>query len=215
VRIFRSIIINYLNLAFEGEDVAITYIYCNYKERNQTTTDLVTSLLKQLTQRQPTLSDDIIAVYRRHLKAQTRPSLVGYSRLLRSEVRRSRKVFVLVDALDECSESDGIRGILPEVRKLLPDIHLLVTSRHIANIEPEFEKEPRLEIRAIDEDVRSYLIARIEEEPRLSQYTKVDPALRNDILDNIVQKAGGMYDLRTLPIMSSNIKYNTDSNEHL
>ena len=191
-RDFSSIIINYLEQTFK-ENAAIAYIYCNYKEQNQTVINLIASLLQQLVQGQSVVSDDIIAAYKRHSHKQTRPSLAEYSELLQSEVRRFSKVFIVIDALDECSEGGGIRGFLPEIRKLPSNMHLLVTSRYITDIEDEFEKVARLEIRASNEDVKSYVEARIEEQPQLVCHVRADPTLRSAIVDTIVQKAGGMY----------------------
>ena len=179
-------------------NAAVAYIYCNYKEQNQTAINLVASLLQQLIQKQPKISEKIIAIYKRHSCKQTRPSLTEYLKLLQSEVYRFLKVFIVVDALDECLEREGVRGFIPEVRKLPPHVNLLVTSRHIPAIEHEFEKAARLEIYASDDDVRSYAETRIEEQPQLIRHIKVDPTLRSLILDTIVKKASGMYVPTTL-----------------
>jgi len=186
-----------LALTLKQENVAIAYIYCSYKEPNQTAINLIGSLLRQLIHAQSTIPDDIVRLYRYHLHQQTRPRLAEYSKLLQSEVRRFSKAFIIIDALDECSESDGIRGLLPEVQKLLPDIYLLVTSRHIGNIERGFEGVNRLEIRASDADVKDYLNARIEQDPQLARHIKADPTLRYTILNTIIQKTNGMYVLPT------------------
>jgi hypothetical protein len=163
------------------------------KGQIQTAVNLVGSLLRQLIQARSTIPDDIIALYRHHIDKQTRPMLTEYSKLLQPEVRRLSKVFIVVGALDECSESNGIRGLLPEVKKLLPDIHLLVTSRYIGNIEREFDSVNRLEIRASNADVKNYLNAQIEGHPQLARHMKADPTLRNTILDTVIQKTSGMY----------------------
>ena len=97
---FSSIIINYLEQTFKG-NAAVAYIYCNYKEQNQTAINLVASLLQQLVQGQSVISNDIIAIYRRHSRKQTRPSFAEYSELLESEAHRFSKVFIVIDALDE------------------------------------------------------------------------------------------------------------------
>ena len=88
---------------------------------------------------------------------------------------------------------EGIRGFLPEVRKLPTNTHLLVTSRYSRDIEHEFENAACLKIYASDEDVKSYVKARIEEQPQLVRHIRADPTLRSTILDTIVQTASGMY----------------------
>jgi hypothetical protein len=133
-----------------------------------------------------------MSLYHHHVKKRTRPTLSEWSKLLQSEVRRLSKVFIIIDALDECPESNGTRdSFLIEIRKLQPSIHLLVTSRHIPTIS-DFENAARVDVRASDKDVRRYLKDRIERERRLVRHVKADPTLQETIINTIVEKAKGM-----------------------
>ena len=184
---------DYLKHTFQREDVGIACIYCSYKEpHEQTTTNLIASLVQQLVQRRRIVPEDVSYVYKCHIRTQTRPSLREWSDLLQSQVHSFSKVFFIIDALDECIESNGTReSLIAEIQKLQPSIHLLVTSRHIASIEREFEKAARLEILANDEDVRRYLEGRIES-GRLKLHVRADPTLRDVIISTLVEKARGM-----------------------
>ena len=53
---------------FKGNDkVAISYIYLNYKEQHeQTIANLIASILKQMVQDRPMISDSVKALYERH-----------------------------------------------------------------------------------------------------------------------------------------------------
>jgi hypothetical protein len=190
----RSTIVNYLEQHFVRDDAAVIYIYCSYKEQeDQTAVNLIASLLQQLIQRHPVIPDDILSLYRYHSKKKTRPTLGKLSKLLQLEVRHLLNAFVIVDALDECSESNRTReSFLTEIRKLQPSIHLLITSRHISTIEREFEKAARVEIRANDEDVGRYLECQIESDGRLVRLVKADPSLKATIVNTIVEDTKGM-----------------------
>jgi hypothetical protein len=122
--------VGYLERSFEGKNVAIAYIYCSYKEqRDQTVLNLIASLLKQLVQRNAVISEKIISLYENHIKKQTPLTLKECSNLIKLEAHRFSKVFMVIDALDECSKINGTRmSFLTEIRKLQPSIHLLVTS---------------------------------------------------------------------------------------
>jgi hypothetical protein len=134
-----------------------------------------------------------MSLYHCHSKKRTRPTLDELSKLLQSEVRRISKVFIVIDALDECPESNRTReSFLSEIRKLQPTIHLLITSRHILAIEREFEHAAQVEICASSEDVKKYLKYRIESEGRLVRLVKADPALQAAIVNTIVENAKGM-----------------------
>jgi hypothetical protein len=175
-------------------NVGVAYIYCDYKGQDQTALNLVASLLRQLVQRRSVIPEELMAVYEKHKSKHTHPSLAEYSSLLQLVLRGFSQVFIVIDALDEYTEDDGTRdSFLTEIRKLQPDIHLLVTSRWVPNIEHEFEESSRLEIRASDEDVKIYLEARVVKAARLQRLVKEDPKLHDEIIETIAKNSQGMY----------------------
>ena len=91
-------------------------------------------------------------------------------------------------------EIEGTRELfIAELRKLMPDISLLITSRHTMEFERIFNKCTRLEISTRDEDVRSYLETRIKDQPQLARYIEADPTLYEVVLSTIIDKTKGMY----------------------
>jgi hypothetical protein len=192
--VVRSIVINHLEQEFPPNLVAVAYIYCNYKEKeNQTAANLVASLLQQLVQSNAIIAEEITSFVRRHLQKRTRPTLAEWSKFLQFQIRRFSRVFIVIDALDEYSESGGTRDcFLNEIRRLQPSVHILITSRPISSIESELEGATHLEIRATDSDVRTYLETRIMREGRLRRLLKADLALQETIIDKIAENAKGM-----------------------
>lgn len=76
------------------------------------------------------------------------------------------RVFIIIDALDECQASDSSRArFLAEIFNLQArsGVNLFATSRFIPDIVERFKEEESLllEIRASDEDVLKYLDDRI------------------------------------------------------
>jgi hypothetical protein len=151
----------------------------------------VASLLDQIICHQENIPEDVVALHKEHTRKKTRPSLAEYSRLLQTHIGNLRRVFIIVDALDECPD-DTREVFLAEIRQLLPTACLLVTSRHIATIENEFQDAARIEVQASNGDMRSYIDARIQKEKRLKLCLHKNPDLR--IADIIVEKARGMYE---------------------
>lgn len=132
-------------------------------------------------------------LYRQHSKKQTRPTLDELSKLLQLEVFRFSKVFIVIDALDECPENRGTRdSFITEIRNLQPITHLLVTSRQISTIEREFQKAAQVEIHAKDEDIGRYIESRIQGDYQLIRYTQKDPGLQDTIRNTIIEKTKGM-----------------------
>ena len=105
----------------ENNGVATASIYCNYKEQTEhTVSNLVASLLKQMVQDSRAISDDIKSFYKRHHRRAARPTLDQLTNILISEIQSYSKVFIVVDALDECREDDATRATLLEVLRSLP-----------------------------------------------------------------------------------------------
>jgi hypothetical protein len=169
-------------------------LFCNYNERViQTAEDLLASLVHQLSLRRLFVNEELKSLYRFHIRRQTRPNLSEWSNLLQSELRLYRRVVFVIDALDECAETNGVRDdFLVALKRLQPSVHLLVTSRPLPALEMEFEKEEHIEILASDDDIRRYIDKRIDRESRLLRQIQADPPLRETIITNILSAAKGM-----------------------
>src|SRR5271170_1934572 len=135
----RSIVVNHLQTLFDS--VATTFIYCNYTERaEQTVSNLVASLLRQIVQGRRAISDDVNSFFECHRRQTSRPILDQLIDVLISEIRTRSKVFIVVDALDECREDDATRALLLEVLRSLPrQVNLMVTSRNLSSIGRDFK----------------------------------------------------------------------------
>jgi hypothetical protein len=160
--ILTSIMVEELAIRFhDDKSIGIAYLYCNFRRKDeQKIGDLLGSLLKQLAEYQPSLPGSVKTLYDCHKDKWTRLSSDEISGVLQSVAAAYSRVFIIVDALDECQISDGCRQrFLSCLFKLQEKcgINLFATSRHILGIETEFEGNTVLEIRASEEDVRRYL----------------------------------------------------------
>jgi ankyrin repeat domain-containing protein 50 len=194
-RISSSVVIDYLRKKFHGQTVGIGCIFCNHKEQqDQTASYLISSLLKQFIEEQKDFPAEVTALYKTHKKYQTRPSFSEYSTLLQSVVTVFSKVFIVIDALDECTESGNTRrSIIDATKSLLSkEAHIMVTSRKLPQIESLCKEWLQVEIRAKDQDIWLYLDAHIEDESELVDVIQDNPEIRNHIIKTIVQKSQGM-----------------------
>src|SRR3984957_2262191 len=185
----RSIVVNHLHtLSVENDSVATTFIYCNYKEQaEQTVPNLVASLLRQIVQGRRAISDDVKSFFERHRRETSRPTLDQLTNVLISEIQTHSKVFIVVDALDECREDDATRARLLKVLRSLPrQVNLMVSSRNLLSIGRDFEGAKRLHIRAKDDDMKLYIESRIALGPRHLKN------LQEAIVHKIVENAKGM-----------------------
>ncbi|KPM36223.1 hypothetical protein AK830_g10354 [Neonectria ditissima] len=189
--IITSIVIDKLTTLFEGcESVGIAYVYCDFKRHSDQTAEfLLRGLLQQLSQRQRSLPDCVEALY-----SKGTPSFHDISRALQSVCRLYAKVFVVVDAIDECQVSNGHRStLLKEIFALQAQykVNIFATSRFIPEITQIFINSQSLEIRARLEDVQKYLDGHILQLPSFVQQR---PELQAEIKSGIAKAVDGMYD---------------------
>jgi hypothetical protein len=81
------------------------------------------------------------------------------------------RTFVVIDALDECSELDSEDdqrddNFVSAVQMLESSVRLLVTSRPHNRIQQAFEAASRVDILASNSDIREYLACRMTSRPR-------------------------------------------------
>ena len=111
-------------------DTSVLCIYCNHKERGaQTIEALLSSLVRQFIDDTKPVPSWIGDYYKDHTKLKKPRTTDGLKALLTTHLATSRsKVFVLVDAFDECDPV--VQKELFNFMSSLPDsISIMVTSR--------------------------------------------------------------------------------------
>ncbi|KAK2795967.1 hypothetical protein FQN50_009649 [Emmonsiellopsis sp. PD_5] len=198
--ILTSVMIEHLQTRFlASTNIGIAYIYCNFRRKSdQKAEDLLASLLKQLAQGLPSVPDSLKTLYTKHTKAQTRPSFREISETLQSLVMAHSRVYVLVDALDECQMSDGHRTtFLAELFSCYSkcEMNIFATSRFVPEIVQQFKSGLSIEIRASNDDVLAYLEGRMGQLPSFVQRNQ---PLQEEIKKCITEAVDGMFLLAQL-----------------
>lgn len=121
-----------------------------------------------------------------------RPSTKELAQVLESVILLYSRVFLIIDALDECKVSLGTRSrVLSRIFELKSNTgaNFFITSRFNTEISSAFRSIATLEIRANDKDVRRYLSGNMAHLPR---FVRNDPKLQENIIDGILQAVQGM-----------------------
>ena len=188
-----AIAVDHLLKTAQSSSIGVAYLYCNYKaQEEQDTTNLLAAILKQLVQAQPSLMGLVEYLHLQHLKQGTRPSVDEIFKALQSVLAKFSVVHIVIDALDECRNSDGTRRLfLAKLRELQAktDLRLMITSRLIPDVVDEFKTALRLEVQASDEDVRRFVASQIDRLPKCIQR---DTALQELVQGKIIEAVNGM-----------------------
>ncbi|KAH8726741.1 hypothetical protein GQ44DRAFT_613477, partial [Phaeosphaeriaceae sp. PMI808] len=194
-----AITVDHLQKNEQTPNVGVVYIYCNYqRQADQSTSILLAAMLKQLVQDRPSIAEPVSILYDKHRPRATRPTLEEMLSTLRTVLANYSRVYVVVDALDECLQQDR-RQLLKTLRDLQSNasLCLMATARFIPDIVEEFTEMPKLEVRAGDADVKRYVVGQIGRLPRCIQR---DDNLQVLIQDKIVEAVDGMFLLARLHV---------------
>lgn len=206
--IMSSIIVeDLLEHAKKSSNHVVVYAYCSYKRQHeQTFSNLITILLRQFLLQLPAVPDDFRKLYECHTNASSRPNIDKNElrSLLYSATETCAKVFIVIDALDECA--DEVRGeLLSELFELQTkskiDVRFLATTRYMKNILDQFKDCTELEILANELDIGQSLGSQMR---RLAPCVARSAELQELIKTRIINAAKGMYVCPTDP------KYHSD-----
>jgi hypothetical protein len=185
--------------------IGVAYIYCSYNDQRAQTLDaLLSSVIQQLISSCPTPSQTSDPLLKRALAFQKdhedhSPATSDYIQLLGDVVGELERAYVLVDALDECSEVDhsGSNTRATFISVLLNlHIQLLVTSRQLESIRDLFPSTLELPIRPDRRDIQSYIKWRISDpvygSRKLLRLTQSHEGLQDQIINEIFLKYSQM-----------------------
>ncbi|RFN46936.1 ankyrin repeat protein [Fusarium flagelliforme] len=189
-------IIDHLQQRFRDDtNIAVVYIYCDFDRQNEQTADnLIATLVKQLARLRPgTLS----RLYQDHQRNQTRPSWEEMLKTLHTVAATYTKIFLVVDAVDECQDYGTRKRFLQAIFDLQAQTrtNILGTSRHDTKIQQKFQNSAVLEIHARNQDIERYIDGNMH---KLPDFVENNLGLCSKIKKEIIARVDGMFLLATL-----------------
>ncbi|KAI1105307.1 ankyrin [Jackrogersella minutella] len=181
----------------ESETSSLAFVYCDYRQRqDQKATILLGNIWAQLFRRRGPTPTEIEQLFGEMLaRLDFTPTKTQMINLIRDELTNGnlKRIYIVVDALDECSDENERNGFIDSLHSLQPVANVLVTSRttHLDN-------GGLSDVRAVrftptNEDMSAYIHARIRESKKISGYVERKPELVDDIRRIVIDRANGMF----------------------
>ncbi|KAI0105554.1 hypothetical protein GGR51DRAFT_192971 [Nemania sp. FL0031] len=183
--------VTYIEENTDRSRVAVSYVYCDYKEP-RTEIDMLSIIMRQLAEQCHPLPKEVVLFREKYLEKRTYPSNDDRISVIKAMARIFDKTFIFIDALDECLEQHR-ENFLGLAKELSGCVRFFITSRPHLDLTPTFPTLLRLDIMADESDVRAYLNHRITTHNRLSRLIKQSPKLKDEIVDTVYRKAEGSY----------------------
>lgn len=188
-----AIVVDHLQKTIQTPEIGVSYLYCSYKrQEQQSTSSLLAAILKQLVQDKFSIAEPVTKLYDKHEIGKTRPSADELFDVLKIVIKSYTKTYVVLDALDECSDQEFDRNQLLKLCFMLQqdtNLNLMATSRKISDIVDKFTGKPQLEVRADTADVKLYVKGQIA---RLPKCIQGDTDLQERIAEKIAEVVDGM-----------------------
>ena len=137
------------------------------------------------------MPDAVQMLYNHHKDKFTLPSCGELSETLLTVITRYMRVFIIVDALDECTTAGGCRAkLLSTIFNLRAkaETNLLVTARPSQEIAKSFDGALCLQIHATANDFKLYLL----EQMQLQQSDMFSSNIQGLVVSKITDAADGM-----------------------
>jgi hypothetical protein len=185
----------------------MAYFYFDFRDVNkQHWRDIVPSLLTQLSSRSGPRRDVLSRLYSDHDHGARQPNDDTLKRCLIEMLTLpdQRPTYLVIDALDDCSNVTGIptprKRVLQLVKELVelytPNVHICVTSRQEVDIRDVLERLTSRRVSLHDQsgqkkDIEDYVrsVVYSESEPIMRRWRKEDKEL---VIETLSERADGM-----------------------
>jgi hypothetical protein len=190
--------------------IAVARFYCSYGDlATHEPSNILGSFVSQLVQRRPQLYKDLRmpshGSSQIRLQSSTQQPTVGsIQQYLVDCASHFEKIFLFVDAINECSNYQQITTSLANLLSAVPNIRLMVSSTPEVDL-GMLQKHPNIAVitthmpsSSLEPDIRAYVEHQISVLPNLQS---LSDRLKRDVLSTLVRRSDGMYDPIFAPTM--------------
>lgn len=162
---------------------------------------MIRSLAAQLCSQCTSIPRFVESLYNKYLKGRAQPTPPTYDtlrKMLCQLLGCFGQVFIVLDALDECTERPRLILALEEIAGWQrSELHLLTTSRKELELEECMDALTKeadkvgIQGMSVEVDINSYVVGRLCTDRRLKRWHK--PGLEKEIAMTLTSKGHGMY----------------------
>ena len=139
------------------------------------------------------LSPAVSALYSNHSNGQQQPLRASLISCLKQLLEDANEIFILIDALDECTDRDKLLKLIKQIHGWDNSIHLLATSRKETDIYDSLSPVVSTSTCIQNEDIKEDICLYIREEIKTDQVLRNrTPEVQKHIEDTLIERAHGM-----------------------
>jgi hypothetical protein len=199
-----SAIIHDIDNMRRSRPVILTFYYCDLKEeRKRDLRGLLSSLLVQLCHQSDSYCDYLSKFFLDHKNGSQHASGSALVLCLKNILKHPRQhpVYMIVDALDECSNPPvrltprkEVLHLFEELVDSVPNLHICVTSRPETDIEVVINRLTSYTISLHDEtgqidDINHFITSFVNNDEGMKRWPR---GVKEHVIDVLIRRAGGM-----------------------
>jgi hypothetical protein len=176
-------------------DHAIAVFYFDFNDlAKQQVYEMLCSLICQLYSQAVYKIPAVESLYERNSQIH-KPGVHDLLEVLRESISNFNNTFIILDALDESTNREILLPILEKISRWeLKQLHLLITSRRVPDIEqsldPLVTDSICIQSKLVDADIQLYIHDRLKQDVKLSRWSR---EVRAEIETTLVKGAHGMF----------------------
>jgi len=199
--ILSSIIIESISqYCIQNSGYGFAYFYFDFNDvQKQDSERMLRSLVVQLSKQSGDIPWKLDALFSSYDNGKRPPDLNELLMVLYDMIWQYPRVYIVLDALDECKQRSELTEMLEEIASWnIPSLHFLMTSRQDQDIRVclegfvDIQNIMCLQENVVDEDIQLYVRQRLSDDKSLIKWRK-DAALQQEIEDTIMKGSKGMY----------------------
>jgi NACHT domain len=194
--ILSSTVVEYIKaICKKGSQCQYIFYYFDFSDsKKQEVAGLLRSLLAQLASRDLKTLKEIERLYNQNSCGKQQPDKKSLLSILLSVLRSPLRTYLIIDALDECSQRGEMLKVLSDIyRQCSEEVNVLVTSRKERDIELVLDRLASSSIgiqqTVVDADIRIHLKTCLVEDVKLKRWPS---AVKEEMEDALVRGAHGM-----------------------
>ena len=175
------------------------YFYFDFNDiEKQGQEKMIRSLILQLSSQYRSIPQGLEALYSSCMNGERQPTRDMLLATLHQIMESFEETFIILDALDECSERQELLEDIEELKCWTDtNLHILSTSRREKDIEERIKPlaydrgKMSIDSIRVNDDIRAYVHERLRADPKLKRWHK-EPKVQQEIENILMDKADGM-----------------------
>lgn len=185
------------SLKAAGRSYALLYYYCDYKRAESQNLNRILACLAGQLARQHEKCFEIVKESGLMSEDTSYKGIFAEASQLTTLIIKLVHCFddvgIIIDGIDECDESSAITFALVSLAAKMPSARMLLFSRDEAGIRLHLDNFEKMPIAAREADLQLFVATQLEERTRKGTLQIQNTALKDEILETLVNSADGMF----------------------